>query len=146
VQRGTGSSAAGVAETRALLHDAGVPLRGIRMVDGSGLSLTDRWTAAGLADELRRMWLDSDLQPYVTKALPLAGVTGTLAYRMHGTPAYGYVRAKTGTTDNASALSGYVGSRYVFSVVENGARVDVWAAQRTQDAFAVVLARAAKSG
>ena len=30
------------------------------------------------------------------------------------------MRAKTGTTDDASALSGYVGGRYAFAVVENG--------------------------
>ena len=40
--------------------------------------------------------------------------------RMRGTAAAGVVRAKTGTTDNASALSGFVGDRYVFSVLQNG--------------------------
>jgi D-alanyl-D-alanine carboxypeptidase len=64
---------------------------------------------------------------------------------MRSSPAEGFVRAKTGTTDNASALSGYVGSRYVFSIVENGHPVNLSAAHRTQDAFAEVLARAAKN-
>ena len=40
-------------------------------------------------------------------------------------PARGLVRAKTGTTDNASALSGFVGDRYVFSILENGSPVRV---------------------
>ena len=145
VQRGAGTAGAGVAETRALLTDAGVALQGIRMVDGSGLSRIDRWTAAGLADVLRRMWLDPDLRPYITTSLPVAGVSGTLLYRMRNSPAYGLVHAKTGTTDNASALSGFVGNRYVFSILENGRRVKVKAAMRTQDAFAKVLAAAAKS-
>jgi serine-type D-Ala-D-Ala carboxypeptidase/endopeptidase (penicillin-binding protein 4) len=146
VQRGAGTAAAGDAETRELLAAAGVPLEGVRMVDGSGLSRIDRWTAAGLAEELRQMWLDPDLRPYITTSLPLAGVSGTLLYRMRGTPAYSFVRAKTGTTDNASTLSGFVGDRYVFSVVENGYPVRTKAAERTQDAFAAVLARAAKDG
>ena len=146
VQRGAGTAGAGAAETRELLTADGVPLQGIRMVDGSGLSRIDRWTAAGLAEVLHQMWLDPDLRPYITTSLPIAGVTGTLLYRMRNTPAYGFVRAKTGTTDNASALSGFVGQRYVFSVVENGHRVRITAAQRTQDAFVEVLARAAKSG
>jgi D-alanyl-D-alanine carboxypeptidase/D-alanyl-D-alanine-endopeptidase (penicillin-binding protein 4) len=146
VQRGAGTAGAGVAETRELLAAAGVSLQGIRIVDGSGLSLIDRWTAAGLAGVLRRMWLDPDLRPYVTASLPVAGVSGTLLYRMRNTPAYGFVRAKTGTTDEASSLSGFVGDRYVFSVVENGNRVKHKAAMRTQDAFAAVLARAAKDG
>jgi D-alanyl-D-alanine carboxypeptidase/D-alanyl-D-alanine-endopeptidase (penicillin-binding protein 4) len=145
VQRGTGSAGAGIAETRALLSAAGVPLPGVRMVDGSGLSVVDRWTAGSLAALLRRMWLDPDLRPYVTASLPLAGVTGTLEYRMRTGPAHAFVRAKTGTTDLASALSGYVGNRYVFSVVENGKPVKILPAQRTQDAFVQVLARAAKS-
>ena len=145
VQRGAGTAAAGAAETRALLRGEGVPLHGMRMVDGSGLSRLDRWTAASLASVLRRMWLDPDLRPYITTSLPIAGVSGTLAYRMRTGPARSYVRAKTGTTTPASALSGFVGGRYVFSVVENGSPVNVAAARRTQDAFAQVLARAAKS-
>ncbi len=91
------------------------------------------------------MWLDPDLRAYITTSLPIAGVSGTLESRMRSGPAYDFVRAKTGTTDNASALSGFVGGRYVFSVVENGHPVRTQAAQRTQDAFAQVLARAAKS-
>jgi len=146
VQRGAGTAGAGAAETRALLTAAGVPLQGVRMVDGSGLSGIDRWTAGGLADLLRRMWLDSDLRPYITTSLATAGVSGTLTYRMRNSPAYDFVRAKTGTTDPASALSGFVGSRYLFSVVENGHPVKTVAAERTQDAFAEVLARAAKDG
>jgi D-alanyl-D-alanine carboxypeptidase/D-alanyl-D-alanine-endopeptidase (penicillin-binding protein 4) len=145
VQRGAGTAAAGVAETRELLTGAGVPLQGIRMVDGSGLSRIDRWTAAGLADVLQQMWLDPDIHPSIASSLPIAGVNGTLVYRMRNSPASGFVRAKTGTTDQASALSGFVGSRYAFSVVENGKPVKTWAAQRTQDAFAEVLARDAKS-
>ena len=43
------------------------------------------------------------------------------------------------------ALSGFVGDRYVFSVVENGYPVKLKAAMRTQDAFAETLARATKS-
>jgi D-alanyl-D-alanine carboxypeptidase/D-alanyl-D-alanine-endopeptidase (penicillin-binding protein 4) len=146
VQRGAGTSAAGAAETRDLLSAAGVPLSGVRIADGSGLSSLDRWTAAGLAATLRQMWLDPDIRPKITTSLPVAGVTGTLRYRMRSGPAYGFVQAKTGTTNQASALSGYVGDRYVFSVVENGKPVNQAAAHRTQDAFAQVLARAAKNG
>jgi serine-type D-Ala-D-Ala carboxypeptidase/endopeptidase (penicillin-binding protein 4) len=145
VQRGAGTASSGAAETLALLSAAGVSLPGVRIVDGSGLSRFDRWTAAGLADVLRKMWLDPDLRPYITASLPIAGVNGTLAYRMRSGPAHGLVRAKTGTTTPASSLSGYVGDRYVFSIIENGGPVNVKAAVRTQDAFAQVLARAATS-
>jgi serine-type D-Ala-D-Ala carboxypeptidase/endopeptidase (penicillin-binding protein 4) len=143
VQGSAGSAAAGVAVTRQLLAAAGVPLSGVRMVDGSGLSLVDRWTAAGLAALLRAMWLNPDLQPYATPALPIAGVTGTLEHRMRTGPAHGHVRAKTGTTNNSSALSGFVRDHYAFSIVENGRPVKTFYAEQSQDHFAQVLARAA---
>src|SRR5579884_24920 len=143
VQGATGSAAAGLAVERGLLTQAGVPLAGVRMVDGSGLSLLDRWTPFGLAALLRTMWQDPDLRPYVVTALPIAGETGTLDHRMRKGPARGLVRAKTGTTDNASSLSGFVGDRYVFSVLENGSPVRTVRAEETQDRFAQVLARAA---
>jgi serine-type D-Ala-D-Ala carboxypeptidase/endopeptidase (penicillin-binding protein 4) len=142
VQGSAGSSAAGVAVTRRLLAAAGVPLAGVRMVDGSGLSLIDRWTPAGLATPLRTMWLNPDLQPYVVPSLPIAGETGTLEYRMRTGPAHGHVRAKTGTTANSSALSGFVGDRYVFSILENGRPVSTFSAEQSQNRFAQVLARA----
>jgi len=141
VQGSGGSAAAGLAVTRGLLVDAGVPLAGVRMVDGSGLSLGDRWTAEGLADLLQSMWLNPDLRPYLVPALPIAGRTGTLEHRMRRGPARGLVRAKTGTTNNSSALSGFVGERYVFSIVENGRPVRTQSAEQSQDRFAQVLAR-----
>jgi D-alanyl-D-alanine carboxypeptidase/D-alanyl-D-alanine-endopeptidase (penicillin-binding protein 4) len=143
VQGSSGSAAAGLVVVRRLLTAAGVPLAGVRMVDGSGLSLVDRWTTGGLAGLLRVMWLDPDLQPYVVAALPVAGETGTLEHRMRSGAAHGVVRAKTGTTDNSSALSGFVGNRYVFSILENGRPVKTLSAERSQDRFAQVLARTA---
>jgi D-alanyl-D-alanine carboxypeptidase/D-alanyl-D-alanine-endopeptidase (penicillin-binding protein 4) len=144
VQGDAGTTAAGLAVTRHLLTSGGMTLGGVRMVDGSGLSLLDRWTALGLAKLLRTMWLDPDLRPYVVRSLPIAGKTGTLWYRMRHGPAHGFVRAKTGTTDNSSALSGFVGDRYVFSVVENGYPVWTRNAERSQDRFAQALAAAAR--
>jgi D-alanyl-D-alanine carboxypeptidase/D-alanyl-D-alanine-endopeptidase (penicillin-binding protein 4) len=145
VQGSGGTAAAGLTVTRNLLTEAGVSLAGVRMVDGSGLSLDDRWTPSGLAGLLRTMWLDPDLQQYVVPALPVAGETGTLEHRMRKGPAHGLVRAKTGTTNNSSALSGFVGDRYVFSVVENGRPVRTLNAERSQDRFSQVLARTAGS-
>jgi serine-type D-Ala-D-Ala carboxypeptidase/endopeptidase (penicillin-binding protein 4) len=141
VQGNFGSAAAGVAVERRLLQDAGVPLGGVRMVDGSGLSLLDRWTSLGLATLLQTMWQDEDLRPYLLPALPVAGETGTLEHRMRTGPAHGLVRAKTGTTANASSLSGFVGDRYAFSILENGSPVRVPNAEASQNRFAQILAR-----
>jgi serine-type D-Ala-D-Ala carboxypeptidase/endopeptidase (penicillin-binding protein 4) len=144
--QGTGGSAtAGLAVSRRLLAAAGVQLAGVRTVDGSGLSRLDRWTPAGLASLLQTMWQDPDLRPYLVAALPLAGETGTLDHRMRTGPARGLVRAKTGTTDNASSLSGFVGDRFVFSILENGSPVRTLDAEASQNRFAQLLAAAARS-
>jgi D-alanyl-D-alanine carboxypeptidase/D-alanyl-D-alanine-endopeptidase (penicillin-binding protein 4) len=140
VQGSGGSAAAGVTVERGLLTAAGVPLSGVRMVDGSGLSLLDRWTPLGLSTLLRTMWDDPTLRAYVLAALPIAGETGTLEHRMRSGPAHGVVRAKTGTTDNSSALSGFVGDRYAFSILENGYPVRALSAEQSQNRFAQVLA------
>jgi D-alanyl-D-alanine carboxypeptidase/D-alanyl-D-alanine-endopeptidase (penicillin-binding protein 4) len=120
------------------LADAGVPLAGVRMFDG--LSLDDRLTARALAALLVAAWNDVDLRNPFWAALPVAGVNGTLEDRMQRAPARGAVRAKTGTTNRASALSGYVRDRYVFAVMQNGWPVSTWSARKAQDRFATTLA------
>ncbi len=140
VQAGKGTTAAGLGVVTAQLTDAGVPLAGVRLVDGSGLSLLDRMTASALVSLLRVMWNDTGVQPELLASLPVAGRTGTLHERMRGTAAKGVVRAKTGTTDNSTALSGFAGHRYVFSVLINGDPVS-WAWSRIAvDRFATALA------
>lgn len=140
VQAGRGTTAAGAGVVTGLLAAAGVPLDGVRLVDGSGLSLFDRLTSNALASLLAVMWNDPGVCPELLASLPVAGHTGTLRTRMRHTDAAGIVLAKTGTTDNASALSGFVGDRFVFSVLQNGWPVSWLWARVAQDRFANVLA------
>jgi serine-type D-Ala-D-Ala carboxypeptidase/endopeptidase (penicillin-binding protein 4) len=135
-----GTSPAGAAYVRSVLAEAGVPLEGVRIVDGSGLSLLDRLTARALAALLRAAWANQEVRPVLFAALPIAGISGTLSDRMRRPPARGNVRAKTGTTWQASALSGFVKRRYVFSVLQNGNPVSSFWARRAQDRFATALA------
>jgi D-alanyl-D-alanine carboxypeptidase/D-alanyl-D-alanine-endopeptidase (penicillin-binding protein 4) len=123
-----------------LLQEQGIPLAGVRIVDGSGLSRLDRLTANTLVAMLRASWLDQDLREILIASLPVAGRSGTLGSRMRGTAAAGRVRAKTGTLNEASALSGYVKRRIAFSVIQNGSPVSLHWARRAQDRFAAVLA------
>ncbi|HET7450713.1 MAG TPA: D-alanyl-D-alanine carboxypeptidase/D-alanyl-D-alanine-endopeptidase [Gaiellaceae bacterium] len=138
-----GTTAAGVAIVLRDLAADGVPLAGVRMFDGSGLSLDDRITARALAALLLVAWNDDELRTALWTALPVAGVNGTLEDRMQRAPARGAVRAKTGTTERASALSGYVRDRFVFAVLQNGWPVRSWSARKAQDRFATALASAA---
>ena len=142
-QSDRGTSAAGAVVVTTSLSDAGIPLAGVRIVDGSGLSRLDRLTAGALVGILQASWANPDIRPFVIAALPVAGVNGTLEDRMRRAPARGNVLAKTGTTSDASALSGYVKSRYVFAVLQNGRPLSYWWARVAQDRFATVLASAA---
>ena len=135
-----GTTASGAAYVAQALTTAGVPLTGVRIADGSGLSLLDRVTVRELTGVLRAAWTDPDIRPVFFAALPVAGLSGTLHDRMRRLPARGNVVAKTGSTEQSSALSGYVRRRYVFSVVQNGSPVSWTWARRAQDRFATVLA------
>jgi len=135
-----GSTAAGAAEVTHVLASAGVPMEGVRIVDGSGLSRLDRLTVNALVAILRVSWLSQDVRPTLVAALPVAGKNGTLEDRLRRGPAYGIVRAKTGTTNQASALAGYVGGKYVFAVLQNGAPLPYWWARVAQDRFVTALA------
>ena len=135
-----GTSAAGAAEVRQDLANAAVPLPGVRLVDGSGLSPYDRLTTRAVAAILEAAWLDPTIQPAFFSALAVSGRSGTLRDRLRYPPARGAVAAKTGTTSLASALSGYVRKRYVFSVLQNGHPISYWWARRAQDRFVTVLA------
>jgi D-alanyl-D-alanine carboxypeptidase/D-alanyl-D-alanine-endopeptidase (penicillin-binding protein 4) len=138
---GKGSTSAGAEVVRATLADDGLRLDG-RLVDGSGLSSLDRLTAGSLAALLAYVWRTPGLRPLLG-TLAVAGVSGTLRHRLVGVPGHALVRAKTGSTDEASALVGVVADRYAFAILENGAPVDFAAAHAAQDRFARVLLRAA---
>jgi D-alanyl-D-alanine carboxypeptidase/D-alanyl-D-alanine-endopeptidase (penicillin-binding protein 4) len=135
-----GTTAAGAEVVHRLLAEQQIPLAGVRIVDGSGLSRLDRLTAASVVGMLRSSWLDQDLREILIASLPVAGRSGTLGRRMRGTAAAGRVRAKTGTLNLASALSGYARRRYAFSIIQNGSPVSHFWARRAQDRFAAVLA------
>ena len=139
-ERSSGTTSDGIRVVRAELKSRSVPLRGVVIADGSGLSAYDRLTARMIARLLRSAFRDSDISAAFVDSLPTAGVNGTLVDRMTSGPAYRNVYAKTGTTDSASALSGYVRSRYVFSILQNGKPIPWWYARQAQDRFAQVLA------
>jgi D-alanyl-D-alanine carboxypeptidase/D-alanyl-D-alanine-endopeptidase (penicillin-binding protein 4) len=136
---GRGTTAAGAAVTKRDLASAGIPVEGVRIADASGLSRDDRVTANELTSLLVKMWNDPGMREIVWNALPAAGVTGTLRHRLLDEPKHALVRAKTGTTNIASALSGYVGRRFAFVAIENGHPVDYWAAHSAEDGVAKAL-------
>ena len=107
-----GEEASFVGASRAVrdtLVDLGVPLRGVRLRDGSGLARGNRMTTEALVAVLQRAADPDhpDLRAAVT-GLPVGGFTGSLAFRFDTAPnvGVGRVRAKTGTLTGVSALAG----------------------------------------
>jgi len=117
-ESGDGSWAAGAAAMRRLLADGGVPLDGVEIVDGSGLSSGDQLTCGTLVDVLTR----DQTGPVIRDGLAVAGETGTLA-TWKGTSVDGRMRGKTGTLRNATALAGQIeplqGGTVTFAYVAN---------------------------
>jgi len=136
-----GSTAAGARVVRSTLRDAGIPLAGVRIADGSGLSRFDRVTVRALADILRAGATDPRIGEIFVSSLAVAGRSGTMKARLATRPTRGRIHAKTGTTNRASALAGFVGRRYVFAILQNGSPVPYWTARAAQDRFVTVLAR-----
>jgi D-alanyl-D-alanine carboxypeptidase/D-alanyl-D-alanine-endopeptidase (penicillin-binding protein 4) len=142
LQAGIGSSYAGSRVVLDELAGAGVPVRGVRLADGSGLSLRDRLTSEALVAILRAGAEDSSVDDAFVTSLAVAGISGTMEDRLGRRPTRGQVIAKTGTTSAASALAGFVRRRYVFAIIQNGSPVPYWTARTAQDRFVRLLARA----
>lgn len=102
---GTASFTGAAAAVRAVL-----PAAGDGLVDGSGLSVDDRLSAADLTGALGTIASTERLRQIVAM-LPVAGWDGTLRDRYLTAPessGAGRVRAKTGTLTGVSCLSGLV--------------------------------------
>ncbi len=138
-----GTTVAGADVAQRFLKSVGVG-SGFRIRDGSGLSYQDKLTARAVLKILGAMAKRPDFAVF-RRSLAIAGVDGTLKDRMRGTAAAGNVRAKTGTLNAASSLSGYVttadGHTLSFSMLMNGSPVPLTRAHAAQDAVAVLLAR-----
>jgi D-alanyl-D-alanine carboxypeptidase/D-alanyl-D-alanine-endopeptidase (penicillin-binding protein 4) len=104
--RGQGTAANGEAAVRDFLRKNNVGDQGLVMVDGSGLSTLDRISPRQLVGVVEIMWRHRHGQAYVD-SLPTGG-EGTLTSRLGGLT----LRAKTGTLDEHSALTGYLVSSY----------------------------------
>jgi serine-type D-Ala-D-Ala carboxypeptidase/endopeptidase (penicillin-binding protein 4) len=135
-QSGVGNARTGAAVADSLFATWDLPTNR-RIADGSGMSrynLVSPELLAGILTEMARvpeheLWVAS---------LPIAGVDGTLARRMIGTPLQGNVHAKTGTLSGVRALAGYMttrsGERIVFAALVNNHVRSAAAADRIIDA------------
>jgi len=139
---GEGSFEAGGRVVRDWLVEMGAPTTGLRVLDGSGLAPENRVSPATLVAAIEATSITEGWEAFV-ESLAEAG-DRTLNGRMRGTPAAGNLRAKTGTINRVSALSGVVtsadGERLAFSMIGNQLPSQ-YGAKRLEDRVGETLAR-----
>ncbi len=98
-----GSTSAGAKEMHSYWRDAGIPVKGVTLIDGSGLSRSNRVTANFISGILRQMGDNEDYASF----MPLAGQEGTLSDFLKGTDLDAYVAMKTGSMKGIQCYAGY---------------------------------------
>lgn len=142
--KGTGGIDGSAVQTaRHIFQQAGLIMDEIRQADGSGLSRINFVSPHDLV--LALSYLAE--QPYFDvfyDSLPIAGVDGSLYYRMKGTAAAENCHAKTGYVSQVNTLSGYVtdkdGDRIVFSIMFNNCLAPYSTCTAAQDQIVETLA------
>ena len=111
-------------------------------MDGSGLCRYNYISPAHLVTILRNMYYHRYGQIY-RNALPIAGVDGTIDYRLKRTVAEGKINAKTGTISNVRCLSGYAttkdGETLIFSTMFNNFLCSTSVVMDVQDRICMLL-------
>jgi D-alanyl-D-alanine carboxypeptidase/D-alanyl-D-alanine-endopeptidase (penicillin-binding protein 4) len=112
----------GIRAMHQLLEQIGIAPAASIIEEGTGLSRRNLTTPNAMA----RLLAFLASQPYAAtlqEALPIAGVDGTLQWRMRNTPAENNVHAKTGSMSYVHCLAGYVttgdGERLAFAIMLN---------------------------
>ena len=126
------TDAKGLAALRETLTKWGVAPDTYVARDGSGLSRYDYVSSDALNALLLAVFKNPAHAENFRNTLPVAGLSGTLANRMRGTPAEGRVWAKTGSMSGVRTIAGYLltlqGEPLIFSILANnyrGAAADI---------------------
>jgi len=125
VYGGPATTEKGLAVLRAVVGSLGLRPNSYVSQNGSGLGHSNRITATAMADLLRALYFDPRIGPEILQSLSVGGIDGTTRNRFRGSLAARRVRAKTGTLNGKSCLSGLVGDGgdiVVFSMLMQGTR------------------------
>ena len=116
-----------------------IPKRDITISDGSGLSASNQASPEAFV-RLFTYLVETEQWKTFISTLPEAGQS---LQRMYRTPAARNLRAKTGTIEGASALTGVVTTRdgedLIFSIISNGLR-STRSSKRIEDLISTRLA------
>lgn len=132
-----------IAVSRILSKKAKVHTRGMRVLDGSGLSPNNLVTAAQVMQVLYYAYHDTPTKNKFISSLPISGVDGTLKRRLKNVRRK--VRAKTGTISGVASLAGYVKARNKetlgFVIMVNGRKSNGWRFRLLEDKIVTALAK-----
>jgi len=112
--------------------------------DGSGQSRYDLVTPQQLTQVLYAVYKNPKLQQDFIDALPIAGIDGTMRYRMGNfKPLIGKIQAKTGSMKGISTLAGYEttasGHKVIFAIMVNNIVGKLPAARAMEDKMCVAM-------
>lgn len=127
----------------AFLTTSKISTKGLTIYNGSGLFNGNLISTAQLTSVLRVMHTHKNAPEY-RASLAIGGVDGTLSRRFKSPQTRGNIRAKTGTLNEVSALSGYVktagGRDVAFSIVLNDTPTYASRLRGQQDKIAQIIA------
>ncbi|PRP99632.1 D-alanyl-D-alanine carboxypeptidase/D-alanyl-D-alanine endopeptidase [Enhygromyxa salina] len=136
---------ASLEQLRAYTREIGMPQAGLVLGNGSGLYANNLISPRALTYLLGHVYNDFRYRSDFLASLAIMGADGTTRSRLQDSDARDWVRVKTGTLDDVSALSGYAGAigrdPIAFSIIFNGLeRKHRGAARGLQDSIAALLA------
>ena len=138
---GPGTYRKGRAAIAEFLAELGIAQESFYLENGSGLSKRSRFRPVDMVRLLRMASQRFALGPELLSALPVAGLEGTVALPFRRSRAKGQVRAKTGTLNGISCLSGYVadGGRMLFFSFMSSRSRRTWRTRRRHVAMTELL-------
>lgn len=112
----------GIDEVRNFLFGMGIDTTYVQMNDGSGMAGGNFNKTSIISDVLVKMKDHSEFDAYFN-SMSVAGIDGTLQYRMKGTPLYNNFKGKSGFVTGVRTLSGYLeaksGKEVIVSIATN---------------------------
>ena len=144
--KGPGTWATALETAGKQLDDWGLKPKTYVYRNGSGLFDANRFSPKQFTAVLLAAYRDATVRPEFVAQLAVGGVDGTIESRYRDPEAKGLVRAKTGTLNDVSTLSGYVFDRsgthpLAFSILVNDAAGYVSASRAFQERIVTAMAK-----
>ena len=139
----------GIEVENEFLGKIGIEKRSYSIGDGAGLSKKNKITPSQMVRILEFMYNNFELWPEYISSLPTFGIDGSLKKRFPGYFTERRTRAKTGTLNGVTCLSGFLvtadNEPVAFSFLFNRCS-DVWAAKEVQNSIIVKLNKFSRNG